>query len=126
MTEDSIVLSFGCEAAAGEYTLEHVAVVPGRLALSQPEDVGETERDGYQGDHEGSQERRLQGDEQYEEQRDARADAAHEPPEETSLQSPRLAFGIGRGVGIGEAEICFHGGSGRRVAGCAAGSGKIR
>ena len=42
MAEIAIVVCVGGEAAAGEQSLEHVAVVSGRLALPQPENVGQT------------------------------------------------------------------------------------
>jgi hypothetical protein len=40
--------------------------------------------------------------------RDGDADTAHEPPEQAAFETPGAAFGIGRGVGIGEAEFGFH------------------
>ena len=46
-------------------------------------------------------------DEQNKEHDDARADAADEPPKETAFQTPGAAFGIRRGVGVGESKFAF-------------------
>ena len=69
--------------------------------------------------------RGLEADEQDEEQRDPPADAAHEPPEQAALQTPGATLGIGGRVGIGQSQFAFHGGSGRRVAGCWGGTQKL-
>ena len=85
-----------------------IAVVAGRLALPESEDVGEADTDRHERDEEGCQQGGVHHDEQDEEHRDGHADAAHEPPEQAAFETPGAAFGIGRGVGIGEAEFGFH------------------
>src|SRR5271165_4664068 len=85
-----------------------IAVVAGRLALPESEDVGEADTDRHERDEEGCQQGGVHHDEQDEEHRDGHADTAHQPPEQAAFETPGAAFGIGRGVGIGEAEFGFH------------------
>ena len=85
-----------------------IAVVAGRLALPESEDVGEANTDRHERDEKGRQQRGVHHHEQDEEHGDAHADTAHEPPEQAAFQTPGAAFGIGRGVGVGEAEFGFH------------------
>ncbi len=98
-----------------------IAVVAGRLALPESEDVGEADTDRHERDEEGCQQGGVHHDEQDEEHRDGHADTAHEPPEQAAFETPGAAFGIGRGVGIGEAEFGFHA-RGRLGVRCGAGS----
>jgi len=85
-----------------------IAVVAGRLALPESEDVGEAKAEGHECDEEGGQQRRFNHHQQDEEHSDGHADTAHEPPEQAAFQTPGATFGIGRGVGIGETEFGFH------------------
>ena len=109
MLGDEGVIVFRAEPALGDDVFKNVAVVAGRFALSQSEDVGETEHAGHERGEERGQERFAEDDEQDKEQGDAQAEAADEPPKETAFQTPGLALGIGRGIGVGEAKLVFGG-----------------
>ena len=98
-------MNFGAEAAAVDGVFKNVPVVTGRLALPQSEDVSEANQHRHERHKEGHAQRRTHDDEQHEEQGDARADAANQPPEQTALQTPCPAFGVGRGVRVGEAKF---------------------
>ena len=103
------------EAASRHQIFKTVAVVTGRFTLPQRENVGEADQHRYERGDKGHGEGHVEDDEQDEEHDDARADAADEPPKETAFQAPRPAFGIGRGVGVGQAKFVFgaHGQVGR-------------
>ncbi len=85
-----------------------IAVVAGRLALPKSEDVGEADTDRQERDEEGRQQRSIHHHEQDEEHGDGHADTAHEPPEQATVETPGAAFGIGRRVGVSEAQFGFH------------------
>src|ERR1022692_3702346 len=106
-------VNFGTETASGQEIFKAVAVIAGRFALSQGEDVGQTEQYGHERGDKGHGEGHVQDDEEDEKNDDARADAADEPPKETAFQTPGAALGIGRGVGVGETKFGFHGDSWR-------------
>ena len=101
------MMNFGTEAASGQEIFKAVAVITGRFALPQSENVGEADKQRHERHEERDGQRRVHDDEQNKEQRDARADAANEPPEKTAFQAPGAAFGVGRGVGIGQAKFVF-------------------
>ncbi len=100
-------MSFGAEAAPVENVFKNVAVIAGWLALPQSKDVGKTNHHRHERHEEGHEKGRTDDNEQNKEQRDARADAANQPPEQTALQTPCPAFGVGRGVGVGESQFVF-------------------
>ena len=89
--------------------LETIAVVSGRLALPESEDVSETEADRHERGEKGGEQRGVHHHEQDKKHGDGDADTAHEPPKQTAFQTPSAAFGIGRGIGVSEAEFSFHG-----------------
>ena len=126
MAEVAVGLRFGAKPLPVNRRSKMSRSYPGGLPAAARRCRRGTERNGQSRQRRTKSGTMIHRDKQHEEQHDARADAAHEPPEQTSFQSPRLAFGVGRGVGIGEAEICFHFGSGRRVAGMCGGFWKIR
>ena len=85
-----------------------IAVVAGRLALPETEDVGEADTDRHEGGEEGCQQGVVHHDQQDKEHGDGHPDTAHEPPEQAAFETPGAAFGIGRGVGVGESQFGFH------------------
>ena len=107
MFGDHGLIIFRAETVLADDVFEDVAVVAGRFALPQSEDVGETERHRHEPGEERGQERFAEDDEQDKEQGDARADAADEPPKETAFQAPGLALGIGCGIGVGQTKFAF-------------------
>lgn len=101
-------LNLGSEAAAGKPTLETIAVVAGRLALPESEDVGEANTERHERGEKSRQQRSVHHHQQDEEHGDGHADTAYEPPEQAAFETPSAAFGIGGGVRIGEAQFGFH------------------
>jgi len=101
-------LNFGGETAARKPMFKTIAVVAGRLALPESEDVGEANTERRERGKKGRQQRGVQHHQQDEEHGDGHADTTHEPPEQAAFESPGAAFGIGRGVGVGEAQFGFH------------------
>ena len=100
-------VGFWAETTSIEDVFKDVAVVTGRLALPQSEDIGETNQHRHDRRKEGNEERRTDNHEQNKEHRDARADAANEPPKQIAFQTPCPAFGIGRSIGIGQSQLVF-------------------
>ena len=94
--------------------------ITGRLALPEAEDVGEAKAERRERDEEGRQQRGFDHHQQDEEHGDGHADTAHEPPEQATFETPGAAFGIGRGVGVGESQFSFQA-RGRSGGWCGAG-----
>ena len=107
-----VVSGLRAEAASAHQVFKTVAVVTGWFALPQREDVGEADQHRHEGGDERHGEGHVQDDEQDEKHDDAGADSADETPKETAFQTPSAAFGIRRGVGVGQAKLTFgaHGG----------------
>ena len=96
------------ESGSRQPEFEAVAVVPGRLALSQPKDVGEAEQHRDDRDPEGGHQAGLAADQDHEEQGQTRTDSPDEPPEQVPIESPGASGRIGSRIGIGEPKIRFH------------------
>ena len=110
-----VVSGLGAETASRRQVFKTVTVVTGWFALPQREDVGEADQHRHEGGDKRHGEGYVKDDQQDEKNDDARADAGDEPPKETAFQTPGAAFGIGRGIGVGQAEFVFgaHGRIGR-------------
>ena len=102
-----VVSGLRTETASGRQVFKTVAVVAGRLALPQCEDIGKANRHRHKRGDEGHGEGLVKHDQQDKEHDDARTDAADEPPKEVAFQSPRPALGIGCRVGIGQSQFAF-------------------
>jgi hypothetical protein len=70
------MINFGAEAAATQGIFKYVAVVTGRFAPPQSEDVGKANQHRHECQKQGHDERRTEQDEQNEKYGDARANSA--------------------------------------------------
>src|SRR5258706_8694539 len=86
MTGRAAGLGLGGETAAGNPILKTIAVVAGRLALPESEDVGKAKADRHERDEKRRQQRSVQHHEQDEEHGDGHADTAYEPPEQAAFE----------------------------------------